>query len=46
MKKKITIEIEVCGDTNNQRIESGFNNFIIDNFQKPETAIIKIEDIK
>jgi hypothetical protein len=45
MRKRIIIELEVVDGTTNERVMQGTKQFIIDSFQKPETAIIKVEDI-
>lgn len=46
MIKKISFEIEVCEGTEDFLIEGNLRKWIRDNFQKPETSKIKIEDIK
>jgi len=44
MKKKITFEIET--QVSKEAIEFHIKNWLRDNFQVPESAVIKIEDVE
>ncbi len=44
MRKKITFEIET--QVSSKAIEFHIKNWLRDNFQVPESATIKIEDLK
>jgi hypothetical protein len=44
MKKRIIIELETSDDSDNENIKRHLKLWLIDNFQKSETAIITVED--
>jgi len=45
MRKKIVIEIETFEESNNEKIKQALKEWIKDNFQKSETAIIEISEV-